>query len=1408
LLTQDNIIDGGGFTFTWNNVLKYITQSTSFQQYQSSDGSGGVGEVKIDPGAVTLSGTGYIDIITPGHATAGTGWVLAKDASGHVEYVEAGTGTISSIELLMPPAFTVSDPNPLITDGTFTVTVEGTEDQYINGLGELATLPVYTVENGLHVYGTEPGETPANPLLFHLGGLLVEDTVITTTNGATQYVLGVSGTVNQDTRRPFSASNLGQGGTAVFSDFGSDARPNPTVEIFGNTDTYAPLLELQLNGPLPNPGDPGIWENRNSLLSLLNTGTTSVGARMAIDYKFRNTSVSPNPDLVFWPAVKLIAEATNVTENAETSNFSIRMFDGGSQQDKMLLEGKGQLTLNEYGTGIFTDGTTNINNALTYNLAVDGTGQVWKKLATGGGSVTEVKTEGLITGGPITITGTITTSVVENRLVGRWDEAGTGRMQEITIGTGLALSNTGNLTATAGGGTVTSVGGEGLITTTVTNPFTVAGTVTTSVQQKRLVGRWDAGGTGIMQEITVGTGLTLSATGDLTADGGGGTYDSNQGIYKDTTPANDTFMLGAPSRALSVSDIPFTESRFVYTDLSGLTIEGQGADDVAGVVSIINTGSAGTALNIRQTTDGNGIKVTQTTGDDFQNGIVINADNTANSKGLSINDSIDNTNYTGLNVVAQSADTTPIFVQTNPIEVGAASVVQRFMLLQTGQFPQINNMGGSIDFKIQTSTIAYQDSNKIITRWTDSTNATRTSQFEIQGVNSGAPIATQLTVKGTGQLQLNNYTTATSFDPESGPSVGVLNVDNVGNVFVGDGGGGGTYTVNNGLTENPTDNFQLGGPLIADTSISGDGNTYSLTLDDMSVFGASSNFKIAFTVNDGTTTSGISLQPNIASIGCGVNGSGNSSIAEFTDTQSKVGYSTPTQVVQFGADASGLYVKTPDVAATTATAGQVLTLINATTGEAEWADGGGSSPLTTKGDLYTFGTADTRLPVGLNTQVLLADSSTPTGLRWGTNTTPPASGYYLAISDSTTQTNPTADTPRAVKFNTTDLANGFSLQTQTAVFTGTINNGGAGAGTILTVTGVTSGTLKVGMVLTGGSITAGTFISAFTSGTGGVGTYVVSVSQNRTSATYTGTMTSQIVVANTGIYNIQFSSQMDKTDAGVDYVNFWLRKNGVDVTASAGVISLQGNAPAYMMAAWNYLIQLIAGDIVELYWGSADTNMSIQSEVAQISPLAHPAIPSTILTITQQAGILAGTGITAINSLTGAAQTLTVGTTGTDFAIVDSGSDHKFNLPTASASNRGALSSADWTRFDGFKTQTIGATVDGSGGTITAGQKGYVRIPYACTITSWSILTGNAGTGATITFDIWRANNAIPTVANSLVGAGTKPFLTSNTAQITSAAPTGWTSVTLAANDILGFNVETGAAVFSLANLQLLVTKI
>jgi hypothetical protein len=58
-------------------------------------------------------------------------------------------------------------------------------------------------------------------------------------------------------------------------------------------------------------------------------------------------------------------------------------------------------------------------------------------------------------------------------------------------------------------------------------------------------------------------------------------------------------------------------------------------------------------------------------------------------------------------------------------------------------------------------------------------------------------------------------------------------------------------------------------------------------------------------------------------------------------------------------------------------------------------------------------------------------------------------------------------------------------------------------------------------------------------------------------------------------------------------------------------------------------------------------------------------------------------GLSSLNGLTESTQNFAVGTAGTDFAIVSASATHTFNLPTASAANRGALSSADWSTFNG-----------------------------------------------------------------------------------------------------------------------------
>lgn len=75
-------------------------------------------------------------------------------------------------------------------------------------------------------------------------------------------------------------------------------------------------------------------------------------------------------------------------------------------------------------------------------------------------------------------------------------------------------------------------------------------------------------------------------------------------------------------------------------------------------------------------------------------------------------------------------------------------------------------------------------------------------------------------------------------------------------------------------------------------------------------------------------------------------------------------------------------------------------------------------------------------------------------------------------------------------------------------------------------------------------------------------------------------------------------------------------------------------------------------------------------------------------------------GISTLNTLTAATQTFATGTNGSDFNISSVTSTHTFNIPTASGTNRGALSSADWTTFNNkvSNTRTISTTSPLTGG--------------------------------------------------------------------------------------------------------------
>jgi hypothetical protein len=111
---------------------------------------------------------------------------------------------------------------------------------------------------------------------------------------------------------------------------------------------------------------------------------------------------------------------------------------------------------------------------------------------------------------------------------------------------------------------------------------------------------------------------------------------------------------------------------------------------------------------------------------------------------------------------------------------------------------------------------------------------------------------------------------------------------------------------------------------------------------------------------------------------------------------------------------------------------------------------------------------------------------------------------------------------------------------------------------------------------------------------------------------YIGTPTSRVYVDRVGTYNFQFSAQLLKSGGGSGNVFIWYRVNGVNVANSATIITLAGSSSA-VVAAWNFVVEMNAGDYFELVWSTNNIGCEIHATGAA-APV--PAIPSVILTVT------------------------------------------------------------------------------------------------------------------------------------------------------------------------------------------------
>jgi hypothetical protein len=111
---------------------------------------------------------------------------------------------------------------------------------------------------------------------------------------------------------------------------------------------------------------------------------------------------------------------------------------------------------------------------------------------------------------------------------------------------------------------------------------------------------------------------------------------------------------------------------------------------------------------------------------------------------------------------------------------------------------------------------------------------------------------------------------------------------------------------------------------------------------------------------------------------------------------------------------------------------------------------------------------------------------------------------------------------------------------------------------------------------------------------------------------------SKITVANAGIYNLQFSVQLQNLDNAPQDVFIWLNQNGTDITGSTGLVGLparkSAGVPFHDIKGWNYFLNMNAGDYVQIYWSTTNVDVTIQTYPASGTP-TKPSTASVVATL-------------------------------------------------------------------------------------------------------------------------------------------------------------------------------------------------
>jgi len=114
---------------------------------------------------------------------------------------------------------------------------------------------------------------------------------------------------------------------------------------------------------------------------------------------------------------------------------------------------------------------------------------------------------------------------------------------------------------------------------------------------------------------------------------------------------------------------------------------------------------------------------------------------------------------------------------------------------------------------------------------------------------------------------------------------------------------------------------------------------------------------------------------------------------------------------------------------------------------------------------------------------------------------------------------------------------------------------------------------------------------------------------------------SKITTTYPGVYNLQFSVQLQNTDNAIQDISIWLKQNGTDLVGSTGLISIparksaSAGQEAHGIFGWNYFVSMAAGDYIQLVWSTTLASVTIQAYAAGTSP-TRPSTSSVVATMT------------------------------------------------------------------------------------------------------------------------------------------------------------------------------------------------